>query len=56
MRRTFIVGKFNRKASEIIVVDGVGASPIPGPWTLRALVRSNPPCPAQRVSPGSSSR
>jgi hypothetical protein len=41
MRRTFMVGRLTRKASEIIVAEGTGPSPIPGPWTLRAMVRSN---------------
>ena len=39
MRTTFLVGRVGRKGSEMVVVDGEGPSPIPGPWTLKALVR-----------------
>ena len=39
MRTTFLVGRLTPKSAEIVVVDGPGQSPIPGPWTLRAVVR-----------------
>jgi hypothetical protein len=48
MRTTFLVGKVSQRGSEIVVVDGVEASPIPGPWTLKALVRCKPPSPSRQ--------
>lgn len=40
MRTTFLVGRVTQKGAEMVVVEGVAASPIPGPWTLRAVVCS----------------
>lgn len=39
MRTTFLVGRVTRKGAEMVVVEGTESSPIPGPWTLRAVVR-----------------
>jgi len=39
MRRTFMVGKSNSRGTEILVVKERVPPPIPGPWTLKALVR-----------------
>jgi len=51
MRTTFLVGRLTPKSTEIVVVDGPVHSPIPGPWTLRALVRPNtPPAPQPQAS------
>ena len=41
MRTTFLVGRVTRKSAEIVVVEGIGSPPIPGPWTLKALVRTS---------------
>ena len=41
MRKTILVGRLTRKSSEIVVVQRDMYSPIPGPWTLRAMVRSD---------------
>ncbi len=38
-RKTFLVGRVSPKGAEIVVVDGFGTPPFPGPWTLRALIR-----------------
>jgi len=55
MRTTFLVGRVTRTGAAIIVVGGEGPPPIPGPWTLKALVRpflhyspSVPPGPSRR--------
>jgi hypothetical protein len=42
MRTTFLVGKVTRRGAEMVVVDELGASPFPGPWSLKALVRPKP--------------
>ncbi len=42
MRTTFLVGRVTRTSAEMVVVEGVGSPPIPGPWTLKALVRPSP--------------
>jgi hypothetical protein len=39
MRTTFLVGRLTVKGEEIVVAEGVLPPPIPGPWTLRALIR-----------------
>ena len=39
MRTTFMVGRVTRKGAEIVMAEGVLPPPIPGPWTLKALVR-----------------
>jgi len=40
MRTTFLVGRVTPRSSEMVVREGHRApAPIPGPWTLRALVR-----------------
>jgi len=39
MRKTFLVGRVTDKGEEIVVAEGVLPPPIPGPWTLRALIR-----------------
>ena len=46
MRTTFLVGRVGQKGSEIVVVEGRSSSPIPGPWTLKAMVRPKVPPPA----------
>jgi hypothetical protein len=38
-RVTFLVGRVTPGVGEVIVMDGLGPPPFPGPWTLRALVR-----------------
>ncbi len=39
-RTTFLVGRLTPRSAEMVVVDDPGASPpIPGPWTLKAVVR-----------------
>ena len=44
MRTTFLVGRLTPKSTEMVMVKGSRRqNPIPGPWTLRALVRSSPP-------------
>lgn len=43
MRTTFVVGRVTRKGAEMVMVDRGGRCPIPGPWTLKALVRAAPP-------------
>jgi hypothetical protein len=42
-RTTFLVGRVTPGVGEIIVVDGPASPPFPGPWTLRAMVRSSHP-------------
>jgi hypothetical protein len=40
MRTTFLVGRLTPKSTEMVVVKGPRRQPpIPGPWTLRAMVR-----------------
>ena len=51
MRTTFLVGRLTPKSAEIVVVDGPGLSPIPGPWTLRAVVRPFSPAASQPPVP-----
>lgn len=52
-RTTFLVGRVTPGVGEIIVVDGFASPPFPGPWTLRALVRSSrPPAPTPRPPAG----
>jgi len=51
MRTTFLVGRVTRGGAEIVVVEGVLPPPIPGPWTLRALVRPAPASPANPPDP-----
>jgi hypothetical protein len=46
MRTTFLVGKMTRRSGETLVVVGSGPSPIPGPWVLKAVVRSMAPSPS----------
>ena len=46
MRTTFLVGRLTPKSAEIVVVEDAGPAPIPGPWSLRALVRPSKPRPA----------
>ena len=42
MRTTFLVGRLTPKSTEIVVTEGSHSpAPIPGPWSLRALVRSS---------------
>jgi hypothetical protein len=36
------MGKVNPRTSETHLVDGASANPIPGPWTLKAVVRESP--------------
>jgi hypothetical protein len=44
MRTTFLVGRLTPKSTEMVMVKGSRRqNPIPGPWTLRALVRTSPP-------------
>jgi hypothetical protein len=38
-RRAFLVGRVTPRAAEMVVVNGTGAPPFPGPWTLKALIR-----------------
>ena len=43
MRTMFLVGRLTPKSTEMVMVKGSRQqNPIPGPWTLRALVRSSP--------------
>ncbi len=40
MRTTFLVGKLTPKSTEMVVAESRRSpAPIPGPWTLRAVVR-----------------
>ena len=41
-RVPFAMGKVNPRTSETHLVDGASANPIPGPWTLKAVVRESP--------------
>ena len=41
-RTTFLVGRLTPRSVQIVVMDDSPAPPIPGPWTLKGLVRSNP--------------
>ncbi len=51
-RTTFLVGRLTRGSAQIVVVEGSQPPPIPGPWTLRALVRPAR-FPGPRGEPGS---
>ncbi len=52
MRTTFLVGRRTQRSTEIVVVDGERPAPIPGPWSLRAVVRrrKDPPSTTRRPS------
>jgi hypothetical protein len=41
-RTIFLVGRVRPGMGEVIVMDGPAPPPFPGPWTLRALIRSPP--------------
>jgi hypothetical protein len=41
-RRTFVVGRLDRATSELQIVEP-HTSPIPGPWSLKAVVRGRGP-------------
>ncbi len=53
MRTTFLVGRLTPKSTEMVVVNRLhGRSPIPGPWTVRAVVRPfDSPLPPVEPSP-----
>jgi hypothetical protein len=39
-RKTFVVGRSTTRGTELVVAESLHTpAPIPGPWTLRALVR-----------------
>jgi hypothetical protein len=39
-RKTFVVGRSTTRGTELVVAESLRTpAPIPGPWTLRALVR-----------------
>ena len=40
MRVPFALGRLTTRSTEIVVVDRQQEPPIPGPWTLQALVRT----------------
>ncbi len=40
MRVTFAIGRLTDRSTEIVVMESKERPPIPGPWTLQALVRS----------------
>ncbi len=40
MRKTFLVGRRTPKSTEMVMVRPKKASSIPGPWTLRAVVKT----------------
>ena len=42
-RETFAVGRLNRRTSEVQIVRPSGDAPIPGPWSLKAVVRGRGP-------------
>ena len=42
-RRTFAVGRLDRRTTEVQVVRPSGSAPIPGPWSLKAVVRERGP-------------
>jgi hypothetical protein len=42
MRTTFMVGKVTRRGSEMVLVEAAPHKSIPGPWSLKALVRPAP--------------
>lgn len=48
-RRTFAVGRIDRGATEVQWVRPLERAPMPGPWTLKAVVRDPRPRPALRV-------
>lgn len=46
MRTTFLVGRLTPKGTEIVLAESSRSpAPFPGPWTLRAVVRSPTPRP-----------
>lgn len=48
MRRTFLVGRMGPETGRVIVVaEGDGGSPIPGPFVLMAVIR--PPDPGETI-------
>jgi hypothetical protein len=40
MRTLFLVGRLTPLSAEIVMVDDAVRPPFPGPWVLRAVVRS----------------
>ena len=42
-RETFVVGRLDRRTSEVQIVRPAGEAPIPGPWSLKAVVRGRGP-------------
>lgn len=40
MRVPFAIGRLTDRSTEIVVMDTGERAPIPGPWTLQALIRS----------------
>ena len=49
MRTLFLVGRLTPMSAEIVMVDDAVRPPFPGPWVLRAVVRSaqsGPPPPS----------
>jgi hypothetical protein len=42
-RQTFVVGRLDRRTTEVQVVRPSGDAPIPGPWSLKAVVRDRGP-------------
>ena len=43
VRETFVVGRLDRRTSEVQIVRPSGDAPIPGPWSLKAVVRGRGP-------------
>lgn len=42
-RRTFAVGRLDRTTTEVQLVEPRDRAPIPGPWSLKAVVRDRRP-------------
>lgn len=42
-RRTFVVGRLDRATTEVQLVEPDDRAPIPGPWSLKAVVRERRP-------------
>jgi hypothetical protein len=42
-RETFAVGRLDRRTNELQIVRPSGDAPIPGPWSLKAVVRGRGP-------------
>ena len=42
-RETFAVGRLDRRTTEVQIVRPTGDAPIPGPWSLKAVVRIRGP-------------